>query len=179
MNKKLSVVALVLALMMCVTATAFAIPSKTVQDTTNVGEVTTEDGTPVTDPVIVKSEDTALSDEVLAAIITDVNGGKTVADVFGGSATADMQLNEAAELSIPADAPVEGLGDIKATITFATQYAADATVAVFAGLKDGETVKWTELPAAVNEDGSITVTFTADFLAQAKGQDFVLAVLNK
>ncbi|MDD2648199.1 MAG: hypothetical protein PHI27_00035 [Eubacteriales bacterium] len=179
MNKKLSVIALVLALMMCMTATAFAVPSKTVQDTTDVEPATTEDGTPIEEPIVTKSEDTALADEALTTIIADIGEGKTVADIFGGTVTADMQLNEVAQLHVADTAVVDDIGNIKVTIVFATQYAPDATVAVFAGLKTGDAVEWNELPASVNEDGSVSVTYTADFLAKAKGQDFILAVLNK
>lgn len=168
------VACLLVALLLCFTAVAFAeeaVPSKTVE---NLTVIKAENVT------IAVAEDQAKVD-VCNAEITKL-GATTPAEYFAGVdfaavlGTADVKVYEFVPVTMTGYD--EAAGDVKATLTFATPYAADSKVVVMVGLVDGEAITWTALEATVNAEGAVEVVFPAALMTGIQNGTALLAVVS-
>ncbi len=184
--KKLLGIMLALALTVAVGA-AYATPSKTASDLTQVGDTNTPS-------VVVYITTSQASVDAAAAVVTDIaakaTAGVTAAGFFGETLQADIAaafpagkdlstlvVNELVPLAISGYAA--GMGDVIAAFQFATYYQVGQTVAPVLGFvaADG-TVEWHVLKAEVVTGGIVNITFPADLALRMMSETTVLAILN-
>ena len=70
-------------------------------------------------------------------------------------------------------------GGVTATVKFAAAFEQDAELAVLLGMINGTEVTWQPLEAKVEEDGSLTISLTAEQAKAVQDGVAVIAVLQK
>lgn len=182
MKKVLSLILATLLVLTSVAAVAEALPSKTTTDITVVNETVAESGEVVISVVeptekvleaLTTAVETILSGEKAVSIYTE----DTQAAIAAKVADAELELNEIVAVSAPAYTAENGA--VTAKFTFATVYTAEQTLVAVVTVYTADAVEEIVLDAAANEDGSVTVSFTADAMAKIAAADAAtLAILN-
>jgi len=80
--------------------------------------------------------------------------------------------------SIKLDGDVTGLEELTVAFKFNTPYEPDSVVYLAAAIP-GEETEWILLEAKANDEGSVVVTFNAEFLAKVGNGEFVLMAISK
>lgn len=186
MKKVLSLILATLLVLTSVAAMAEAVPSKTTEDITVVTEAVAENGGAVEITVV----DSAANEkvlEVLTTVVETVVAKEDAVTIYTEETQAAIaaKLPEGAALAMhevcAIDAPAYEAEDgaVTAKFTFPTVYTAEQTLVAVVSLYTGEAVEEIVLDAVANEDGSVSVTFTADAMAKIAAADVaVLAILN-
>lgn len=174
---------LLIALLLCCTAVATAeyVPSKTVA---NLTQIETSNGVYIA--VNADADKVAKCNDEIAKL-----GATTAVAYFAdvkdaaGNAVALKDILGTEDLNVYEFVPVvtgnfdENIGDVTATLLFATPYAADAKVVVMIGLVNGDVIDWTALEGTVNADGAVEVVFPAALVAAIQNGTALLAVVSK
>lgn len=184
MKKTLAIIlTLLMAGLMMVPAMAEAVPSKTTGDMTTVTVERTTGVTPAADFVVEVVEKPALVTTITAAL----SAAATAVDYFGADAKAAVEAAmpgaDVSKIVVNEIVPVkvvaynESYRDVKAIFTFATEYAAGASVTAMVGIVNGANVTWYAQEAEV-VNGAVSVTFTADVLKLMGQYESVVAILS-
>ena len=188
MSRKL--ISLVLALMLLLTAVAFADgigPSKVNGDLT---QVVMPPNTPAGMKVSTK-EQTDYSLAVFNQLDAFIANGNNAIDFFPtetiqkikdalplGVNADNLKINEFSPLS------VEGFDstcpDLVINFEFPTEYVQGTALVVLIGYlpEDGSATEWIIAPYMINADGSVDITFTTDTLAKVASGNAVLTILS-
>jgi len=195
------IVALVVALMLCLSLAAMAesTPSKTTDDMITV--VIAGDNLPADANVTIEalSEDAMTEDQktILEKEKAKLKDAANVEEYFGDVKDSDgnpvklseklnadpekLEVNEMTILTV--DNYEDEYGNITLTIAFPTPYEAGTKVMVMVGevtvnIDDTQTVEWTAFEGTVLEDGSVQVTITPEALEAVQNGTALLAVVN-
>lgn len=191
MSKKL--VSLALVLMLLVTGVVYATvgPSKQTGDMTE-SRVVAKNGVEVKSDFAVETKgETDFSKEVfeeIAAFVKDES--KAIIDYF------PAEVIKSVEAMLPAGVKSENLsvnefmpldvknydsayGEMTIAFKFPTKYEPDQAIVAMVGAGSGDEIEWTALPAEVNEDGEVEITFTEETMEQIGEGDAVLAILSE
>lgn len=198
-------VVLVLAMLMAVSAVAYALPSKTTSDMTSISDVELlSTGQPAEGLEISVTEQEPVTAEIqkLAQYVTSSNASPVeyfdaatqtsittlTSNMFDEGevpAITDLELNECVALDV--NNYDSSMGDIVTTVQFATQYKPGAKVIVLIGLYSGEkdadgnnVVEWLPIPGEVTDDGKVMIMFTSALMERMEAASSVaMMVLNK
>ena len=170
MNKK-AIVALVLALVLCMTSVVAFAASKSTGDvvstkTTPTTQTTTEQPTEVV--VAPSNADSEAELEALAALVAE---GKPVSEFFETDLEDDVKVDELVPIS------VAGTQAVSVTLSTAASYSDDAKVFVLIGIKKDGKVVWQKVPCKV-VNGKIVVDLSADLVQSIAGGSALLSVLS-
>ena len=163
------IIALVLSLVLCISvfAAVAETPSITMSDLVKV-----EYETPVPDGFAFILSDIAEGSWMAQALANTVNLTPAVQDaITAAGGTADWEMNEAFAASVVGADKLTS--DVAMKLAFPTIYNTSAGV-VFAfadGTAEG-------VPATVNEDGTISATFSQDLLTRLGNEQALFAVIN-
>ena len=186
---KTRILILTLALLFVVQLAYATVPSVTTADLYDV-EVTKLDGSPAPDglvAIVIPYTTTALT--VLEEVNAAVAGNQPVVPAYFadqqedlqavlplGTDLNDLQLKELDNLYF--SGYTQDMGDLKAKLTFPTQFVYGKPVAVLIGLVVGDVVVWEVVPAVVNFDGSITIDMSSELLLKVQAGNAVISVLQ-
>ena len=173
--KKVFALMLVLALALSAAAFAEEAPAEEAAGSPVPFEVTAV--TPESLNVIVKAAEEDETATQLLTFITETNDNGFVFGASGVEGVADYDLVELVRLFI--SGYEEGMGGVTATVKFAAAFEQDAELAVLLGMINGTEVTWQPLEAKVEEDGSLTISLTAEQAKAVQDGVAVIAVLQK
>ena len=200
--------ALVLALMLCMSATAMAefVPSKTTGSMTNftaTAENLPEGASFTLGTLLLEGELTPEQEKLLASCesqLAALSKSESVAAYFGAVVNANGEpvslsdLLGTSELKVYEFCPIVAdsfdlsYGNVTAQLLFSTPYEAGEEVAVLVGIiAEDETVAWTAFDGVVKEAveqddasyGCIEVVFTPEIIAAIQENPAILAVVSK
>ena len=127
-------------------------------------------------PAVKGAEEDETVGQLLDAIVANGNNE----EVFGSSGVEDLakyELVELVGLTID-DYDPETMDEVVLNIKFAASFEQDADLAVLLGLIDGTEVAWQSVDFAIEENGSLTITLTAEQAEAVAGGTAVIAVLQ-
>ena len=127
-------------------------------------------------PAVKSTEDDETVGQLLDAIVANGNNE----EVFGSSGVEDLSKYELVELVglEIADYDAETMDEVVLTIKFAASFEQGADLAVLLGLIDGTEVTWQSVDFAIEENGSLTITLTAEQAEAVAEGTAVIAVLQ-
>ena len=171
--KKVFALLLVLALALSAVTFAEEAPADEAAGSPVPFEVTAVE--PESVSVVVKATEEDETATQLLDFITEKNDNELVFGASGVEGIADYELAELVRLFISGYEE----GSVTATIKFAAAFEQDAELAVLLGLINDTEVTWQPLEATVEEDGSLTITFTPEQAKAVQDGVAVIAVLQK
>ena len=167
--------ALLLALVMMMSVVAIAEETEAVPSPVAKSAITSFTPEGIT-PSVVDAED----DDTVKALLDAIVDADDNEKVFGSANVEglnDYELVELVGLSI-ADYD-ESMGEVTLNIQFASSFDKGAELLVLLGLIDGGEVTWQNASFQIEEDGSLTITLTAEQAKAVAEGTAVLAVLQK
>ena len=173
--KKLVSLLLVLALVLSVAAFAEEAATEEAVGSPVPLEITDFSPEGIT-PAVKGAEEDETVGQLLDAIVANGNNE----EVFGSSGVEDLakyELVELVGLTID-DYDPETMDEVVLNIKFAASFEQDADLAVLLGLIDGTEVAWQSVDFAIEENGSLTITLTAEQAEAVAGGTAVIAVLQ-
>ena len=187
MKKVLSALLVVMLVLTSVFALAEELPSKTTTDMTVITSIVPQDeaaGTVLIEIVEAGEQVTALLAKVVETVVAgeikpvELYTEETQAAVAEKvEDAAALELNEIVACDVLAYA--EENGDVVVNISFVTLYSTEQTLVAVATAYKGEEVKEYVLDAVACEDGTVNVTFIAEYMKEMLDADEIaLAILN-